>query len=651
MRGGVRDVGRLWLLLALAAVLLVVLGAYKNAFEGPFLWDDRPLILEKPEARSIAAAIGGFRSPFWEGAPAKRTRGYYRPLTTLSYATDSRIWGEEAAGFHATNIAIHLINVGLVFALARRAGAGLAAASIAAALWGSAPRLSECVTWISGRTDSLAALFVFLALFVWDGTRKSRRWAATALFGAGLLCKEVAVALLPALLALELCSASGGLRERLTAAAKRLWPMVVVFAAFMIVRQAVLGHQAPTDRLGASRILIVFQSIAVFLGMVLDPLHPKTQIGRVMSPEPWVAAAGLGVVILFVLTSIRRFYAWAPRIVAVAALAFSSLLPVIHIVPIANNVIAADRFLYLPLAGLAVILAALESGFPRIVRSVLLVAAVAGLATFPFATNRRNEDWSHEMRFWALAIRETRWDNTYPRLEFGRVLFRTGRLRALIRTLETVPFGSRDDQGTGAGIYDLAPLDGDRAAVLDAMSRYEGVLTVIDEWARGEPAAPAVLHGAYLLQQGDFEGARRSADAGVGDPGSASIEIYRWLLKLVEANGLERASSDVADPVRLAHRARVLRPIGGPMAEAAWSDVVFEPRAHLSDRLEGLAYLYERGERKNLLRAIAALRPLLRNADDRQELIERLAARDRDDVEVRDTLALIAASRPMQIVR
>ena len=117
---------------------------------------------------------------------------------------------------------------------------------------------------------------------------------------------------------------------------------------------------------------------------------------------------------------------------------------------------------------------------------------------------------------------------------------------------------------------------------------------------------------------------------------------------LVETNRLERAAHDTPDPARLAGRALLLRPIGGPAAETAWSAVVFEHRAPLADRLQGLDYLYERGERGNLLRAIATIRPLLPDAGDRQELIERLAARDRDDVEVRDVLALIAAHRPSQ---
>lgn len=635
--------------LAAAAAVTVGAAAYSNALEGPFLWDDRPLILEKSEVKSVSAALAGFRSSFWNAANSNRMRGYYRPLTTLSYAVDRRVWGEEPAGFHATNVAIHLINVVLVFALARRAGARLPAAALASALWGTAPRLTESVTWISGRTDSLAACFVLAALLVWDGARVSRRWTATALFGAGLLCKEVSVALLPALLALELRSASGRLRERLAIAARRLWPMFAVFAVFMVLRQAVLANKSPIDTLGKSRILAVFHSIAVFAGMVLDPLHPTTQIGLARSSDPWLAAAGFGVVILLAFACSRGFRRWPPRVVAAIALAVGSLLPVIHVIPITNNVIAADRFLYLPLAGLAVALAVLEPGFPPAVRKALLVAAAAGLATFPFAAYRRNEVWSREMWFWAEAVRDTRWDNAYPRAEFGRVLFRTGRFQALIPTLETLPFGSKDDRGTGAGLYDLAPLGGDRAPALDVMYRYDSALQLVDELARGVPAAPAVLQGAYRLQHGDFEGARRIEGAAAADSGSGSLEVYRWVLHEVEANGLERALREPTDPAHLARRARLLRLIGGPTAEAAWSLVVFEPRAPLGDRLEGLDYLYERGERKNLLRAIAAIRPLLPDAGYRQGLIERLAARDRDDVEVRDILARIATHRPTQV--
>ncbi len=228
------------------------------------------------------------------------------------------------------------------------------------------------------------------------------------------------------------------------------------------------------------------------------------------------------------------------------------------------------------------------------------------------------------------------------------MLFRTGRFEELVRVLETFPFGSQDERGTGASAYDLGPLGGDRAPALDAMSRYEGALQAIEEWTHAVPGAPAALLGAYRLQHGDFEGARLVGRQVVPGPPSGSLEIYRRLLRLVAVNRLESVWRDAADPARLALRARLLRPIGGPMAESAWSDVALEPRAPLPDRLEGLDYLFERGRRRNLLRAIAAVRPSLRAAGDRQDLIERLAARDRDDVEVRDALTRISARGPVQ---
>ncbi len=569
-------------------------------------------------------------------------RPYYRPVVTLSYAADYAAWGLAPAGFHATNVAFHLLNVALLFAVARRAGASPLAASLAAALWGLAPRLTESVTWISGRTDVLSATPVLLALLVWDGESRARRLAVAALFAVGLGCKEVAAALLPALFLLEWKRALPA-RDAMRRAARRVLPLAVVLVLFLVARHFALPYATAPDLIGRKRPLVVLEAVARFAGMILDPLHPKTQIGRVMVPEPRIAAAGLGVLAVVVLACLLGFRRLAPRVVAALAVALASLLSVIHIVPIANNVVAADRFLYLPLAGLAIALAAAESALPRLARGLLLVAAVVGLSTFPFATYRQNAVWSNETHFWAVTIRETRRDNTYPLVEFGRVLFRTGRFQALIRTMEAIPFGGSDEHGTGAGLYDLGPLRGDRALALDAMSRFESAAQAIDEWAHGVPAAPAVLEGAYRLQHGDFEGARAVVEKITPGPPSGSLEIYRRLLRLVDANRLERVWRDTADPARLAPRARLLRPVGGWMAESAWSDVVREPRAPLSDRLEGLDYLYERGERADLLRAIAAIRPALRDAGDRQELIERLAARDRDDVEVRDVVALITA--------
>ncbi len=141
----------------MAFCMAIVFVAYSNALEGPFLWDDRRLILENPSIQAPSSLGSVFTEPFWTQGVSRTARCYYRPLTTLPYIVDFHLWGANSAGFHATNLLAHLVNVLLFFLVLRKWGAGTAAAGLSAPLWGVMPRISESVAWISGRTDVLAA--------------------------------------------------------------------------------------------------------------------------------------------------------------------------------------------------------------------------------------------------------------------------------------------------------------------------------------------------------------------------------------------------------------------------------------------------------------------------------------------------------------
>ena len=72
--------------------------------------------------------------------------------------------GPAPFGFHVTNVLLHMLNVVLLFQLARRfARIGLAAFA-AAALFAVHPMMTEAVGYISGRSEVLCATFFMLAL-------------------------------------------------------------------------------------------------------------------------------------------------------------------------------------------------------------------------------------------------------------------------------------------------------------------------------------------------------------------------------------------------------------------------------------------------------------------------------------------------------
>jgi hypothetical protein len=148
-------------LLKLILVLLIGV-AYGPCLNYPFVYDDKPGI-EADSAISQARTVG---------QAAQVLREPWRPATRFSYALTHALFGFSKPAFHLTNIIIHIINTLLVFEIAfllatrwipsfAPAYFGFAAAAIHAVH----PLYTEAVTYISGRSSSLCALFYFSCLF------------------------------------------------------------------------------------------------------------------------------------------------------------------------------------------------------------------------------------------------------------------------------------------------------------------------------------------------------------------------------------------------------------------------------------------------------------------------------------------------------
>src|SRR5262245_2798321 len=90
-----------------------------------------------------------------------------RPFLAFTYWLDSRLFGAaNAGGYHTTNVLLHTLNGLLVFAIARSVTPGQSAVAVfAASLFVLMPSHTEPVAWISGRVDSVAALF-YLGAFL-----------------------------------------------------------------------------------------------------------------------------------------------------------------------------------------------------------------------------------------------------------------------------------------------------------------------------------------------------------------------------------------------------------------------------------------------------------------------------------------------------
>ena len=209
---------------AVAAILAAGSLAYSNSFAGVFLFDDNWSIVDNSNIRTL-------NNP-WEVIVNSR-----RPVLNLSLAVNYAVGELDVWGYHAVNLAIHLVAALVLFGLIRGSlvrasrGGNLAEAApwismAAATLWVVHPLQTQSVTYVIQRGESLMGLFYLLTLYcVMRGAASPRagRWYTIAIVGCalGMGTKAVMVTAPFVVLAYDRIFLAGSLRKLL----RRRWPL------------------------------------------------------------------------------------------------------------------------------------------------------------------------------------------------------------------------------------------------------------------------------------------------------------------------------------------------------------------------------------------------------------------------------------------
>ncbi|MBN1558150.1 MAG: tetratricopeptide repeat protein [Lentisphaerae bacterium] len=320
-----------------------------------FVYDDHV------DIRAVDAVFtaGGWKDLLFSGSAE-----LYRPAKYLSYHLDWLVWGWRPFGFHATSLLLHAIVAVLVWRLLYRVLRGRAGATAGALWFALHPVHVEAVTWVSARGSLLCAAAVLgLAwLYLSAGRRRGGWfWAGwTVLSGLAVFSREDALMFPAALIVMELwVRRERGERPR--AVARRLVPCLAVFGlaagVYLLQRFRIVDSVSqgawPHGVTGLVSTLPVI--LVRYLGNLVYPVTLAADLpvdyaagfGWMFSLATLVAA-GLGVLILM-----PRALPGPLRFGLVWFVIF--LIPVLGIVPI--NQPMADRFLYLPSAGIALLLA------------------------------------------------------------------------------------------------------------------------------------------------------------------------------------------------------------------------------------------------------------------------------------------------------
>lgn len=415
---------------ASAWLLVAVLAAYANAFAGVFQFDDHNVIVQQTSVHSLAA--------WWQGMPG------IRPLLKLSYAANWAL-DARALGFHAVNVALHGLNALLVLQLLSRLAPRLglepncacAAAFIAALIFALHPAQTEAVTYISGRSVSLMALFALASLFAYlkaDESPKPIAWrfVSAVMFAAALGVKENAWVLPLALLLCEALRADFGWRKFFVRSAWH-WALLLCFAAWVLrvpaygrLLDASLQTRSLAENL-LTQVNGVFYLITQPLLALVVNIDPDLPVYKAFTPELVLKACAIAAALALAAWQARRstgsrWIAFAIAWFAVWMIPTNSVLPRLDV--------ANDRQLYLALIGPAfgagVLLAHLHVYLPSGPFAAKLGAALL-LLVLAATTIKRNHDYRSEVALWEQTARVSPhkprvWNNLgYARQQAGDV--------------------------------------------------------------------------------------------------------------------------------------------------------------------------------------------------------------------------------------
>ncbi|MGD0235672.1 MAG: tetratricopeptide repeat protein [Syntrophorhabdales bacterium] len=351
----------------------------------------------------------------------------WHPLTWISHMVDVQLFGLQPGWHHLTSLLFHLANTLLLFLVLNRMTRALWQSAFVAALFALHPLHVESVAWVAERKDVLSAFFWMLTMgtYVSYVARPGLRRYLTLLlcFALGLMAKPTLVTLPFVLLLLdywplrrlEQQKQPQEVREPLSEDEKEgksttpplrapvqpggHWPLLrpllaekiplfVLSALSSIVTYLVHQHGGAVPRFEAlplsARIANALVSYSIYADKMLWPANLA-----VFYPHPtwwplWLVLGSVAFLIAITVLAIRgakkRPYA------AVGWLWYvGTLVPVIGLVQVGGQALA-DRYTYIPLVGLFIIIAwavpELLEQWPHRKEALIALSAVCLLCLF-----------------------------------------------------------------------------------------------------------------------------------------------------------------------------------------------------------------------------------------------------------------------------
>jgi tetratricopeptide (TPR) repeat protein len=435
-----------WISIALVAISVIV---YQSVRGFEFVnWDDPSYITENKNV------LGGLSWPSVKWALFTATTPYWHPVTWLSHLLDMSLFGLDAGAHHVINVLIHVANTLVLFALLRRMTAADGKSAFVAALFAVHPLHVESVAWMAERKDVLSTFFLLLTVWSYVSYIRRPQWNRyLAMLGAyilALMSKPMVVTLPFVLVLLDIwplgrlqpSSDRAAVWKRIVVEKLPLLALAIATGIATLLVQKRVGAVAGLDVLPLPlRISNALVAYVVYVGKTIWPANLVPFYPYHVFSHWIVIAASLALVAVSTVVFVYRtrypylLVGWLWYLITVA--------PVIGLMQ-AGEQAWADRFMYVPMIGLLIMLA---WGIPQLVgRSRYLTAAAVFVVVLSTAVARAQvAHWSDSVTLWRHAVRAT--PDSYIAYEnLGQALRERGQLEeaqaSYLKALAFTPAGS-----------------------------------------------------------------------------------------------------------------------------------------------------------------------------------------------------------------
>lgn len=338
----------------------------------------------------------------------------WHPLTWVSHMLDVQLFGVNARGHHLTSLLLHLASTVMLFLVLTTMTGSTGRSAFVAALFGVHPLHVESVAWIAERKDVLSTFFFMLTLGAYARyvvAAGARRYALVMLaFAAGLMAKPMLVTLPFVLLLLDYWPLARWPELGFKRLLLEKLPLIPLAAASSIATFIAQSRGGAVNSLEIFPLGVRVQNAIVAYGVYLwKTLWPANLAFFYLHPASarplW--HAGLAAAVLIAMTAIAiRERRRRPYVIVGWLWYVGTLVPVIGLIQVGAQSYA-DRYTYIPLIGIFVVLAwgVAELLTPLAAPRTGIVLGAAALAVLAAASHAQAALWHDSMTLYEHDLR------------------------------------------------------------------------------------------------------------------------------------------------------------------------------------------------------------------------------------------------------